>query len=111
MQDLGVIVPIEEPTDWCTGMVVVPNGTVRICVDLTKLRREKHQLPSVDHTLGQLKNANVFTKLDVNSGFCHLALVQHLNIFTGECPTSLMIYLEYCAELMMFFQWRISRAA
>ena len=39
MEKLGVITKIEEPTDWCAGMVVVPkqNGKVRICVDLTKL--------------------------------------------------------------------------
>ena len=54
MERLGVITKIEEPTDWCAGMVVVPkqNGKVRICVDLTKLnesvRRERHILPSVE---------------------------------------------------------------
>ena len=39
MEDQGVIARIEEPTDWCAGMVIVPkaNGKVRICVDLTKL--------------------------------------------------------------------------
>ena len=37
MQALGVISRIEEPTDWCAGMVVIPkqSGEVRICVDLT----------------------------------------------------------------------------
>ena len=31
MQQLGVISPLQEPTEWCTGMVVVPktNGQVR----------------------------------------------------------------------------------
>ena len=53
MEKLGVISRIEEPTDWCTGRVVVPNPNkhVRICVDLTKLnenvRRGRHQLPAV----------------------------------------------------------------
>ena len=39
MEQLGVIEKIEEPTEWCAGLVVVPkqNGKVRICVDLTKL--------------------------------------------------------------------------
>lgn len=39
MQDLGVIVPVNEPTYWCAGLVVVPkpNDRVRICVDLTHL--------------------------------------------------------------------------
>ena len=39
MEKLEVISRIDEPTDWCAGMVVVPkaNKQVRICVDLTKL--------------------------------------------------------------------------
>ena len=40
MQDLGVIKPIDQPTDWCAGMVVVPkpqSERVRICVDLQRL--------------------------------------------------------------------------
>jgi len=39
MEDLGVISKVEEPTEWCAGMVVVPkrSGAVRICVDLKPL--------------------------------------------------------------------------
>ncbi|RXN11392.1 Transposon Ty3-G Gag-Pol poly [Labeo rohita] len=39
MEQLGVITKVEEPTDWCSGMVPVlkKNGAVRIYVDLTKL--------------------------------------------------------------------------
>ena len=39
LTDLGVITPVDEPTEWCSPMVVVPkdNGNVRICVDLTRL--------------------------------------------------------------------------
>ena len=75
MEELGVISKIDEPTDWCAGMVVVPkaNGDVRVCVDLTKLnecvRRERHILPSVELTLAQLGEAKVSSKLDANSGF------------------------------------------
>ena len=80
MEKLGVISWIEEPTDWCTGMVVVPrsNKQVRICVDLTKLnenvRRERHQLPAVEQTLAQVAGARVFSKLDANSGFWQIPL-------------------------------------
>ncbi len=72
---MGVIVKIQEPTDWCTGMVVVPkpNGKVRICVDLTNLnqsvQRERHPLPAIDQILAQLAGAKVFSTLDANSGF------------------------------------------
>ncbi|GFO18311.1 Zinc knuckle domain containing protein [Plakobranchus ocellatus] len=38
MLDDDVISPVEEPTEWCSGIVVVPKAdrsSVRICVDLT----------------------------------------------------------------------------
>ena len=66
MEALGVISKIEEPTEWCSPIVVVPkpNGKVRICVDLTKLNtsvcRELHILPSVEQTLAQV---SIFQKL------------------------------------------------
>ena len=80
MKQLGVIVPVREPTDWCSGMVVVPKpqDKVRICVDLTQLnksvRREHHQLPAVEQTLAQLAGVTVFSKLDANSGFWQIPL-------------------------------------
>ena len=48
MELMRVISKMEEPTPWCTGMVVVPKktGTIRICVDLKPLnenvQREVH---------------------------------------------------------------------
>ena len=36
MEKLGVISHVDEPTDWCSGMVMVPKD---ICVDLTKLNQ------------------------------------------------------------------------
>lgn len=80
MEQSGVITKVNEPTEWCSGMVVVPkaNDKVRICVDLTKLnesvKRERHPLPAVDQTLAQLAGARVFTKLDANSGFWQIPL-------------------------------------
>ena len=55
-------------------MVVVPTkDDVKIVVDLTKLnesvRRERHAMPSVEYTLGQLSDARIFSKLHANSGF------------------------------------------
>ncbi|UYV64942.1 K02A2.6-like, partial [Cordylochernes scorpioides] len=75
MTRLGVIESVEEPNEWCAGMVAVskPGGKIRICVDLTKLnqyiRRENYPLPATEHILGQLGNACYFSKLDANSGF------------------------------------------
>ena len=80
METLGVIRRVDVPTDWCAGMVVVPkhNSKVRICVDLTQLNKsvchERHILPSVEQTLGQLQGAKIFSKLDANSGFWQIKL-------------------------------------
>ena len=81
MEEIGVISLIQEPTDWCAGMVPVckKNGQVRICASLTRLnesvKRELHQLPVVEHVLVKLAGAKVFSKLDANSGFYQIPLV------------------------------------
>ena len=80
MEALGVIAKVQELTEWCEGMVIIPktNGKVQICVDLTNLtqsvRRERHLLPAVDQTLAQLAGAKMFSKLDANSGFWQIRL-------------------------------------
>ena len=80
MEQLDVIEPVDEPTEWCSPIVVVPkaDGRVRICVDLTKLnqavRREVYQMPTVEETLGSLTEGSVFSKLDANSGFHQIVL-------------------------------------
>lgn len=89
MEEIGVISKVEQPTNWCTGMVIVPKpgkDEVRICVDLTKLnesvKRERHMLPSVEHTLGQLEGAKVFSKIDANSGFWQISLAKESALLT-----------------------------
>ena len=88
LEMLGVIRPVSKPTEWCAPMVVVPksSGQVRICVDLTKLnravKRERLMLPSVDHTLGQLAGAAIFSKLDANSGFHQVVLEDNSQLLT-----------------------------
>ena len=80
MEREGVISKINEPTDWCSGMVIVPkpNNRVRICVDLTKLnhyvKRERHILPSGVHILAQIGDTKFFSKLVANSGFWEIEL-------------------------------------
>ena len=82
MKNNGVISRVTEPTSWCAGMVVVPkrDGSVRICVDFKMLNesvlREVHPIPKVDNTLAQLSGAIVFSKLDANSGFWQIPLVE-----------------------------------
>ncbi len=82
MESLGVISKVEDPTEWCSGLVVVPtkSGQVRLCVDLKQLNRsvlrETHPIPGVDETLAKLANAKVFSKLDANSGYWKIPLAK-----------------------------------
>ena len=66
MEKQGVISPVTEPTSWCSGIVVMPkpNGSVRICVDLTHLnkavQREVHPMFSVDESLAKPGQSKIF---------------------------------------------------
>lgn len=119
MEQQGVISKVEEPTAWCAPMVVVPKSTgkVRICTDLTELNksvlREKHPLPSVEHTLRQLAGARVFSKLDAKSGFWQIPLSKESSLLT----TFITPFGRYCYNRLCFgissapehFQKRMSR--
>ena len=80
MVSSGVISRVEQPSQWCADMVVVPkkSDAVRICVDFRHLNesvlRETHPLPKVDNTLAQLTGATVFSKIDANSGYWQIPL-------------------------------------
>ena len=119
MEQQGVISKVEEPTACCAPMVVVPksSGRVRICTDLTELNRsvmrEKHPLPSVEHTLGQLAGAKIFSKLDANAGFWQIPLSEESSLLT----TFITPFGRYCYNRLCFgissapehFQKRMSR--
>ena len=66
LENLGVIVQMEEPSDWISGMVATEkksSGALRICIDprpLNKaLRRSHYPLPTIEDVLPQLHNAKV----------------------------------------------------
>ena len=104
MESLGVITKIEQATEWCAGMVVVPkkSGSVRICVDFRALNgsvlREAHPLPTVDETLAHLNGASVFSKLDANSGFWQIPLADS----TKHLTTFITPYGRYCFNKLPF---------
>ncbi|RLU18028.1 hypothetical protein DMN91_010270 [Ooceraea biroi] len=73
MLKMKVIKPVDQSTDWCSGLVIVnkrESEDIRLCVDLTFLNlavaRENHPMPVVEHTLGQMSGAQYFSKLDCN---------------------------------------------
>ena len=100
----GVISPVTEPTEWCSGIVPVlkPNGKVCICVDLVQLnksvKREVHPMYSVDESLAKLSKSIVFSKLDANSGFWQLPLDKESRLLT----TFTTLYGRYCFNRLPF---------
>ena len=89
MESLNVISRVDEPTQWCAAMVVVPkrnSETTRICIDFRPLNecvsREVHPLPKVEKTLAQLTGATVFSKVDGNCGFWQIPLAKHSRQYT-----------------------------
>ena len=105
LQALGVIRPVTTPTEWCAPIVVVPKANseaVRICVDLTKLNesvmRENYPLPSTDQLLAQLEGAQIFSKLDCNSGFYQIPLAED----SQELTTFITPFGRYCFQRLPF---------
>ena len=101
----GVISKVETPTDWCSGLVVVPKANktdVRLCVDLTQLnkavKREFHPMSSVDDSLAKLINARYFTRLDANSGFWQIPLDSESQLLT----TFITQYGRFCFHRLCF---------
>ena len=79
MEKLGVILKVDEPTDWVSSMVVVKQPhRLRLCLDPTDLNknimREHTHLPTEDETLSSITNAKVFSKLDLKNGYWQLPL-------------------------------------
>ena len=112
---IGVIAKVTAPTQWCSGMVVVPRstGTVRVRVDLRPLNenvvREPHPTPTVDETLAQLSGSTIFSKID---GFWQIPLSEESQYYT----TFISPIGHYCFRKLPFriasapelFQQRIS---
>ena len=104
MEAQGVISKVQNPTQWCAGMVIVPkkSGGVRVCVDLKPLNRcvlrEYHPLPKVDEVLAQLTGAVMFSKLDANSGFWQVPLSEK----SRELTTFITPFGRYCYNKLPF---------
>ena len=71
----GVLIPVDTPTDWVSGMVVVkkPSGKIRLCIDpkpINKaLKRSDYPLPTLQDVLPDLSKAVVFSVADVQNGY------------------------------------------
>lgn len=75
-----IIEKVEGPSEWISPIVPIlkENGDVRICIDMrranTAIKRENHPLPTMDQLLTKIKDAEVFSKLDIKDAFHQLEL-------------------------------------
>ena len=105
MEKLGVIEQLDEPTKWCSPMVVVPksNGKVRICRDFIQLNKaalqENHPMPTTEQTLGKLAGAKVVSNLDANSGFWQRKLAAK----SKQLTTFITPWGRYCYTRLPFW--------
>ena len=80
MLKLGIIVAVDEPTDWVSNVVAVekPDGTIRLCLDpkdLNKAVKRPHFVhPTTEEILARMTNARYFTKLDASSAYWQVPL-------------------------------------
>ena len=65
------------------AVVRKPNGKLRICIDPqplnATLKREHYRLPVLDDVLPKLKDAKIFSKLDVKEAYWHVRLDEAAN--------------------------------
>lgn len=91
--DLDIIETVNGPSKWISPIVPVlkSNGDVRICVDMRRanqaISRENHPLPTMDTLLSQLREANLFSRLDIKNAFHQLEISEnsrHITTFISK---------------------------
>lgn len=76
----GIIVHVDEPTDWVHPIVVAPkkNGDIRICMDPRRLnpfiKREHFHIATQDSLFSELAGSEVYSRLDASSAFLQVPL-------------------------------------
>ncbi|KAK7105846.1 hypothetical protein V1264_017174 [Littorina saxatilis] len=86
--ELGVLVPVNTPTDWISSVVVTlkPNGQARLCIDpkpLNKaLKRNDYPMKSIDDALESMVGAKIFSHFDMRNGFWHVVLDDESSLLT-----------------------------
>ena len=76
----GVLVKVEQPTDWVHNLVIVEkrNGSLRLCLDPRALndviKREHYRIPTIQEITSDLTRKKVFSTLDLKDGYWQVEL-------------------------------------
>ena len=87
MVKLDIIEPVDEPTEWVNSYVVVEKGDkTRICLDPNALNkfilREHVHLPTVDDIYSEIRDGQLYSKLDLKDGYWQIPLSDASSAFT-----------------------------
>ena len=80
LEKLKVITKVSEPTPWLSQLVMThkKDRSVRICINPNELNkallRERSTMPVMEDILHELKDARIFSKADLSSGYWHIEL-------------------------------------
>ena len=84
---------------WLNSFVTVkkPNGTLRICLDLTDLNKEiVHPVCNsqpIDDVVDKLRDAKYFAVFDISKGFFHVPLDQESKLLMAmQTPFGIYVY-------------------
>ena len=79
----GIIMPVDEPTNWVNSLVVRenPNGGLRVCFDPRDLNKaigmEHYPVPTVESITTKLHGSTLFSRLDAKSAFWNVDHLQY----------------------------------
>ena len=85
MVELGVLIPVSEPTDWVNSIVLSKTTTdrgevtkIRVCLDprdLNKaIKREHYYTKTIDEVVTRLNDAKFFSVVNAKKGYWHVPL-------------------------------------
>ncbi|XP_044760910.1 uncharacterized protein K02A2.6-like [Coccinella septempunctata] len=83
-----IIEHVTGPSEWISPIVVIfkPGGDIRLCVDMRRanqaILRENYPLPTFESFMTKLKNAKLFSKLDLVSAYHQLELHEESRAIT-----------------------------
>ena len=78
MMEIGAILKLASPWASTVVLVIKKDGSLRFCIDLRKLnartRKDAYTLPHIEESLDSLNGAQIFTSLDLKSGYWQIEL-------------------------------------
>ena len=87
MEALGVIIHVDQPTDWVSSIAYIQkeNGELCLCLDPRDLNRaichDHHKMLTVEVT-HEFANSHYFTKLNAHHGYWSIVLDEESSLLT-----------------------------